>query len=77
MMDEKIVRLRTYQKNIDRYVRLLETTLTEVERQYIERRLAEERSAMALLSASSPRMAIEPNVANQACDLRPSFHASE
>ncbi|MCK1422943.1 MULTISPECIES: hypothetical protein [Bradyrhizobium] len=77
MMDEKIVRLRTYQKNIDRYVRLLETTLTEVERQYIERRLTEERSAMALLSASSLQMAIEANVANQACNRQPSFNAAE
>lgn len=77
MMDEKIVRLCTYQKNIDRYVRLLETTLTEVERQYIERRLTEERSAMALLSASSLQMAIDANVANQACNSQPSFNAAE
>lgn len=77
MMDEKIVRLRTYQKNIDRYVRLLETTLTQVERQYIEGRLTEERSAMALLSAPSLQMAIGANVAHQACNRRASFNAAE
>jgi hypothetical protein len=48
-MDSRIVRLRTHQKNIDRYEGLLETSLSEVERQYIEKRMSEERLAMALL----------------------------
>jgi hypothetical protein len=48
-MDTRIVRLRTYQKNIDRYADLLETNLSEVERRYIERRMSEERLAMGLL----------------------------
>ena len=48
-MDSRIVRLRTHQKNIDRYEGLLETNLSEVERQYIEKRMSEERLAMALL----------------------------
>jgi len=52
MIDAKFVGLRTYQKNVERNVRLLQTTLTEVERQYIERRLTEEQSAMARLSPS-------------------------
>ncbi|MBR0831336.1 hypothetical protein JQ596_38105 [Bradyrhizobium manausense] len=76
MIDEKIARLRTYQKNIERYVRLLQTTLTEVERQYIERRLTEEQSAMALLSASSLQMAIEAKIANQA-NRQPTPNAPE
>jgi len=49
-MDTRIVRLRTHQKNIDRYEGLLETNLSEVERQYIEKRMSEERLAMALLT---------------------------
>lgn len=77
MIDEKIVRLRTYRKNVERYVRLLQTTLTEVERQYIERRLTEEQSAIALLSASPLQMAIEARVANQACSRQPNFNAAE
>jgi hypothetical protein len=38
--------------NISRYRRLLKTQLTEFERQFIERRLSEERSAMEKLAAS-------------------------
>jgi hypothetical protein len=40
---------RAYQNNIDRYRRLLRTRLTDLERQFIERRLTEELSALALL----------------------------
>ena len=36
-----------------RYRRLLKTKLTEFERQFIERRLSEERSAMERLAAST------------------------
>lgn len=62
MIDEKIVRLRAHRKNVERYLRLLQTTLTDVERQYIEARLTEERSAMARLS----------NVTDQARNREPS-----
>jgi hypothetical protein len=40
---------RAYQNNIDRYRRLLRTRLTDVERQFIQRRLTEELAALALL----------------------------
>jgi hypothetical protein len=46
MIDENFVRLRTYRNNIDRYRRLLKTELSELERQFIERRLNEEKTAM-------------------------------
>ena len=36
------VRLSTHRKNIERYQDLLETKLSEVERQYIEKRMSEE-----------------------------------
>src|SRR5260370_31845154 len=49
MIDEKFARLRTYRNNIDRYHRLLKTELSELERQFIERRLSEEKSAMESL----------------------------
>jgi hypothetical protein len=42
MLDERIARLRTHRSNIARYRRLLETNLTDHERQFIERRLSEE-----------------------------------
>lgn len=48
-MEARIAQLRTHQKNIDRFKDLLETELSEVERQYIQKRLSEERSAIAML----------------------------
>lgn len=53
MLDEKLALLRCHGRAIARYERLLKTQLTPVERQYIERRLAEERSAMSDVSAST------------------------
>jgi hypothetical protein len=53
MIDEKLAQLRARRNNIHRYDRLLKTELTEFERQYIERRLSEERSAMQELTAST------------------------
>ena len=52
-METRIARLRTHQKNIDRYQGLLKTKLNEIERQYIERRLSEERFTIALLQFMS------------------------
>jgi hypothetical protein len=48
-MEARIVLLRTHQKNMDRYEGPLETKLSEVERRYIEKRMSEERLAMAML----------------------------
>jgi hypothetical protein len=53
MTDEKFALLRTHCNNINRYRRLLKTKLTELERQFIERRLSEERSTMERLAAST------------------------
>jgi len=50
VIDEKLARLRTYRCNIDRYHRLLKTELSELERQFIERRLNEDKSAMESLA---------------------------
>jgi hypothetical protein len=55
-MDETIARLHTHQKNIDRYQRLLQTKLNEVELQYLEERLSEERFWMAMLNSPTPSM---------------------
>jgi len=51
--DERCVRLRTHRSNISRYRSLLKTELTGFERQVLERRLSEERSAMACLASSA------------------------
>jgi len=53
MMDENIARLRTHRNNIARYRRLLRTKLTDLERQFIERRLSEERSDYERLTAGT------------------------
>jgi hypothetical protein len=56
-MDERrAALLLTHQKNIDRYQNLLKTKLSEAETHYLERRLSEERFAMAILRfmSSSP-----------------------
>ena len=53
-METKVVQLRAHQKNIDRYEGLLQTKLSEVERQCIEKRLSEERLAMTMLQFMSP-----------------------
>jgi hypothetical protein len=48
MTEERIARLRTHKNNIDRYRRLLKTKLSEIERQYLEKRLSEEQAAMEI-----------------------------
>ena len=47
MTEGDLAHLRAHQRNIDRYVRLLRTQLSDHERQYIEKRLAEERALIA------------------------------
>ena len=48
-METRIARLRTHQKNIDRYQGLLKTKLSENERLYLEKRVSEETIAMLQL----------------------------
>jgi hypothetical protein len=55
MFDEEIARLRAHGRNIGRYRRLLDTDLSDIERQFIERRLTEERSALEILTAGKRR----------------------
>lgn len=50
MIDENLARLRTHRNNINRYRRLLGTQLSELEREYLERRLFEENTAIEMMS---------------------------
>ena len=52
MLDANLASYRAHRNNIHRYRRLLETKLSDLERQYIERRLAEEQTKLDELSAS-------------------------
>ncbi|SFN61910.1 hypothetical protein SAMN05216573_1172 [Bradyrhizobium sp. Rc3b] len=69
MSDKTIVRLQTHRKNVERYLRLLETALTDVEQQYVEKRLAEEGSAMDQLSLQRAGAA---NAFHKTCNHPPS-----
>jgi len=53
-LNVRMVHLRTHQKNIDRYEALLKTKLTDAERQSLEKRLSEERLAIAVLQFMGP-----------------------
>jgi hypothetical protein len=56
MIDETLAQFRARRQNINRYRSLLQTSLTEFERDFIERRIAEEESAASALAfeASPP-----------------------
>ncbi|WP_407117718.1 hypothetical protein [Bradyrhizobium sp. LMG 9283] len=53
MLDENLARIRAHRNNIHRYRRLLKTSLSQLERHFIERRLAEEQSALDGLTAAT------------------------
>jgi hypothetical protein len=54
MIDQQLARLRTHRRNIQRYRNLLQTSLTELERQFIEKRLIEEQANLENLTTSVP-----------------------
>jgi len=54
MIDQQLARLRTHRSNIQRYRNLLKTSLTELERQFVQRRLTEELSNLESLAISLP-----------------------
>ena len=53
MIEESFARLRTHRNNVQRYRLLLETRLTDLERQFIQKRLSEEQSAIESLAATT------------------------
>ena len=52
MIDQQLARLRTHRNNIQRYRDLLKTSLTEFERQFVQKRLTEEQSNLESLTNS-------------------------
>ena len=50
MLDDEFARIRAHRNNIHPYRRLLGTRLSDIERQFIERRLAEEETALRALA---------------------------
>ena len=57
MLDEDFARSRAHRNNIHRYRSLLKTRLSDLERQFIERRLSEESSALEVLTSKTSPMA--------------------
>ena len=53
-MEETFALLRTHHKNVQRYRQLLQTHLTDFEREYIRARLREEQLVIEMLSSASP-----------------------
>jgi hypothetical protein len=53
-MSERVDRLRSHQRNIDRYQGLLKSGLSDIELRFVEQRLSEERFALAMLQFMSP-----------------------
>jgi len=53
-MDERSTRLRNHRQNISRYENMLKTRLSEVELHFVEKRLSEERFAIAMLQFMGP-----------------------
>lgn len=61
MLDEDFARIRAHRNNIHRYRSLLKTQLSDLERQFIERRLAEETASLeALTSETFPIVFVLP-----------------
>jgi len=52
-LDEKLARLRAHRNNLRRYRRLLSTRLSDLEREFLSRRLSEEQIAIDELSATT------------------------
>jgi hypothetical protein len=64
MTDLRTAKILSHRRNIQRYGRLLATELTELERQYLHRRIAEEQAELERLQ-SEPQP-VEQVIATQA-----------
>ena len=57
MIDFGTAKLLSHRRNIQRCVMLLATELTELERQYLHKRIAEERASLERLQGAQPDQA--------------------
>ena len=53
MIDANLARLRAHRQNLDRYRRLLTGNLSDFERGYVERRIAEEEASLTYLASTA------------------------
>ena len=59
MTDLRTVEILSHRRNIQRYRRLLATELTEIERQYLHRRIAEEQAELERLQSEPQPQPVE------------------
>jgi hypothetical protein len=71
MIDFKSARVRGHRQNIERYCRLLATELTDLERQYLHKRIAEEHAQLERLKNSEKEQHAEvrPISTGEHCDM--------
>jgi hypothetical protein len=71
MIDFKTAQVRRHQQNIKRYCRLLATELTDLERQYLHKRIAEEYAQLERLKKGEPEQHAEARPLSMAehCDM--------
>jgi hypothetical protein len=55
MIDFNTAQVRSHRRNIERYCRLLATELTDLERQYLHKRIAEEHAQLEQLETAASR----------------------
>jgi 5-bromo-4-chloroindolyl phosphate hydrolysis protein len=60
MIDFKAAQVRRHRQNIQRYCRLLATELTDLERQYLHKRIAEEHAQLEQLEKVASRENASP-----------------
>ena len=58
MINFHAAQVRNHRRNIERYCRLLATYLTDLERQYLHKRIAEEYAQLQRLEKSQPEQAV-------------------
>jgi hypothetical protein len=66
MLDADLARISAHRNNIHRYRRLLRTTHSDLERQFIERRLAEEQTSLDAIASETVPIAFPLSQGRQA-----------
>ena len=72
MIDFRAAKLLGHRRNIERYCRLLATELTDLERQYLHKRIAEEHAQLERLEKSKEEQQAEVRLkggTGEHCDM--------
>lgn len=71
MFEANLARIRTHRNNIHRYRGLLRTELSDLEREFIEKRMADEQTALdALVAETFPVIFPRPKDASSSSSVR-------